>query len=105
MAYVCINCHEQYEDDNDPCYGHEDATPEWPVFHTPSVWADGFGRWHASVPLTGNPRQECAAARALIRAELVARHATPADPDGRGIRFSVTRECVTNHGTVIYGER
>lgn len=64
----------------------------------PTTWADGFGRWHASVPIT-TPTQQALAARRAIKAEL----------DARGDRhpdfpLRVTREHVTNHGTVIYGE-
>jgi hypothetical protein len=64
------------------------------------VWADGFGRWHASVPLVGNPRREAAHARRLIRAALVER-----GPAGCNPTFRITREHVTNHGTVHYVER
>lgn len=66
----------------------------------PTVWADGFGRWHASVPITGNPRSEAAHARRLIMAALVERSNGVDRPV-----FSVTREHVTNHGTVHYVER
>lgn len=67
----------------------------------PNVWADGFGQWHASVPLQGSPTREALAARALIKAAIIARA-----PRGT-IRpyFHVTRKGVTAHGTVIYGER
>ena len=64
-----------------------------------TTWVDGYGLWHASVPIT-TPGRQAAAARRAIRAEL----------DARGDRhpdypLRVTRERVTNHGTVIYRER
>ena len=67
----------------------------------PRVWADGFGRWHASVNLTESRSREARAARALIMAELIERAPSNAP---RPV-FHVTRERVTAHGTVIYGER
>jgi len=69
--------------------------------HNPNVWADGFGSWHASVPLTASPARDAHAARALIKAELQARAPRNSIPP----RFRITRELVTGHGTVIYGER
>jgi hypothetical protein len=66
----------------------------------PVTWADGFGRWHASVPLTDSPLRDALAARRAILAELQARA-----PIGANIVIHVTRERVTNHGTVIYGEK
>jgi hypothetical protein len=66
----------------------------------PTVWADGYGRWHASVPLTDSPLRDALAARRAILAELQARA-----PIGAKISFHVTRERVTNHGTAIYGEK
>ena len=63
-----------------------------------TTWADGYGQWHASVPIT-TPARQAAAARRAIRAELAARGTDPAYP------LRVTRERVTNHGTVIYRER
>jgi hypothetical protein len=46
----------------------------------PSTWADGFGIWHAAVPVTGNARADVATARRLIKDELVARSAPDATP-------------------------
>jgi len=73
----------------------------------PYAWEDGLGRWHASVPLSplpriepGSTRKEAAHARRLIMAELSERTRFGARPV-----FSIRRERVTNHGTVIYGER
>lgn len=66
-----------------------------------TTWADAFGVWHASVPLTGSPRRDADTARAAIRAELVAREAPTWDPSIIG----VTRERVTQHGTAVYRER
>ncbi len=63
-----------------------------------TTWADGFGRWHASVPLTGFPTADANAARKAIRAEIDARGVSSA------YRLRVTRECVTSHGTAKYGE-
>jgi hypothetical protein len=62
------------------------------------TWADGFGVWHASVPLSGSASRDAMRARRQIRAEL----------DARGVsehyRLRVTRERVTNHGTAVYRE-
>lgn len=68
--------------------------------NNPNVWADGFGVWHASVPLTGSPHADALHARRLIIAELVQREGPNFDPS----RVHVTREAVTNHGTVKYKE-
>lgn len=65
-----------------------------------NVWADGFGRWHASVPLTDSRRKDALTARALIREALTEREGPQFDPT----RVHVTRERVTEHGTAIYGE-
>jgi hypothetical protein len=64
------------------------------------VWADGFGRWHASVPLMGSASKEAVAARRAILAELRLRA-----PRDAKLVLRVTRERVTGHGTVIYGEQ
>lgn len=67
----------------------------------PTVWADGFGRWHASVPLSGSRARDAQLARRKIIDEIAYR-------EGRArnrIKVSVTRERVTNHGTAIYGEK
>lgn len=62
----------------------------------PNVWADGFGNWHASVPMT-DARTQARDARRLIAAELRERGESTA-------RLRVARERVTGHGTVIYAE-
>lgn len=66
-----------------------------------TTWADGFGRWHAAVPFTGSRARDAAAARRLIMAELVER----APRNAPAPVFRITRERVTNHGTVVYGEQ
>lgn len=66
----------------------------------PKVWADGFGVWHASVPITGSRQRDALAARRLIVEALSERYAPNYDPR----TTHVTRERVTNHGTVIYQE-
>lgn len=63
-----------------------------------STWADGYGQWHASVTLLGSRNREALAARKAIRDELRARDVSDA------YVLKVTRERVTSHGTVIYGE-
>lgn len=69
--------------------------------NNPTTWADGFGVWHASVPLSGSPRRDAMAAREAIRTELEARYAPNYDPS----TLHVTRERITLHGTVVYRER
>ena len=63
-----------------------------------TTWADGFGIWHASVPLSGSRHKDAMAARKAIREEL----------DSRGVStdyiLKVTLEHVTNHGTATYRE-
>lgn len=64
-----------------------------------NVWADSFGRWHASVPISDSRNRDAHTARKAIRDAL----------DERGERhpdypIRLVRENVTNHGTVIYGE-
>jgi len=65
------------------------------------TWADGFGRWHASVPLSGSRAKDAAVARRAIQAELTERYAPNYD---RGT-LHITRWNVTAHGTAHYGER
>lgn len=64
-----------------------------------TTWADGFGIWHASVPLSGSRHKDAMTARKAIRDELVA---------ARGVfpyyALRVTRERVTFHGTAHYRE-
>jgi len=67
---------------------------------TTQTWADGFGVWHASVPISGSPMRDALTARKAILAELEARE-RHLDPS----RVHVTREHVTNHGTVHYVEK
>lgn len=64
-----------------------------------TTWADGYGRWHASVPLTYSPKDDARKARRLILAELRERSAAV---DPRAVRVEVER--VTGHGTIIYRE-
>ena len=66
----------------------------------PKVWADGFGVWHASVPLSGSRHKDALAARRKIVGALEERYAPNFDPR----RVHVTRERITGHGTVIYKE-
>ncbi len=63
------------------------------------TWADGFGIWHASVPLTASPKQDAQKARRAIIAELRER-VHELDPR----RVQVELERVTAHGTVTYRE-
>jgi hypothetical protein len=65
-----------------------------------NVWADGFGRWHASVPLSGSQQKDARLARKLILAELIERAGPIFDPHC----IHVTRYDVTNHGTAKYRE-
>ena len=64
------------------------------------TWADGFGRWHASVPLTDSRQADAHKARKMIQAELEERYAPNYDPS----TLHVTRERITAHGAAIYGE-
>lgn len=66
-----------------------------------TTWADGFGVWHASVPLTDGRQRDAMTARKAIQAELEERYAPNYDPS----TLHVTREHVTNHGTVHYREK
>lgn len=63
-----------------------------------TTWADGYGVWHASVPLSGSRHKDALAARRAILAEL--RERGHIDPSA----IRVTRERVTNHGTVASRE-
>ena len=64
-----------------------------------NTWADGFGRWHATVSLTDCCHCDAHAARKLIVAELVQREAPNWDPR----TVHVTRTAVTDT-TVTYSE-
>ena len=66
----------------------------------PKVWADGFGVWHASVPLSGSRQRDAALARKMIRAELAERYAPNFDLRVVG----VTRVTVGMLGTAVYRE-
>lgn len=63
-----------------------------------TTWADGFGVWHASVPL-GNG-DEANIAKAAILAELAQR----GDARFAAEHMHVEAEHVTNHGTVVFRE-
>lgn len=65
-----------------------------------TTWADGYGLWHASVPLSGSRTRDAHVARRLIRTELEERYAPSYDRHTLHVR----REHVTNHGTAIYRE-
>lgn len=68
-----------------------------------TTWADGFGVWHASVPITDSRQRDAMAARKAILAELKLRYDAwnrTLDPS----TLHVTREHITNHGTVVYRE-
>ena len=79
------------------------------------TWADGFGTWHASVPLASidlimsDPdaaeSQQASMARDAIIAELAARDNRMGDTErfARAV-MTVERERITNHGTAIYRE-
>lgn len=70
--------------------------------NNPHTWADGFGIWHASVPLSGFPLSDALAARKLIIAELEQREGPNFDPR----TVHVTRERLSSvPGHVIYCER
>jgi hypothetical protein len=65
-----------------------------------TTWADGLGVWHASVPLDTDSERR---AREAILDELRIR-----SHDSRMTfaykHMTVTRERITNHGTVVYVE-
>ena len=63
-----------------------------------TTWADGFGIWHASVPLSGSRHKDAMTARKAILKELAARNVSD------DYRLRVTRERITNHGTAHYRE-
>jgi hypothetical protein len=65
------------------------------------AWADGFGRWHASGPVTVNPLTDARKARKLIIAELTEREGPRFDPT----TVHVTRTAVRADGTAVYSER
>lgn len=43
------------------------------MYRATRTWADGYGRWHATVPTSGNPLRDANKARRLIIAELAQR--------------------------------
>lgn len=61
------------------------------------TWADSYGTWHASVPLTDDSAE---VARNAIIAELRQRWDAP----NTLTRMTVERERVTDQGTVVYAE-
>ncbi len=75
--------------------------------HEGVTWADGFGRWHAAVPMfeqapiggmrVRNERTMAQQARVLIGAELEVRGESTR-------RLRVERTHITGHGTVHYRE-
>jgi len=65
-----------------------------------NCWADGFGRWHASVPLTDSRSKDSRKARALIQEALTEREGPNFDPDSVHVR----RERATANGAVVYRE-
>ncbi|AIG78447.1 Hypothetical protein AJAP_28040 [Amycolatopsis japonica] len=65
-----------------------------------NVWADAFGVWHASVPLSGSRHRDAMRARKLIVDAIAERSGPSFDPS----RVRVTRESITGHGTVKYRE-
>lgn len=66
------------------------------------VWADAFGVWHASVPLSGSAQRDANTARDAIRQGMRDAIGT-AEPDADYV-IRVTREHVTAHGTAVYRE-
>jgi hypothetical protein len=70
-----------------------------------NAWADSYGRWHASVPLTGNALADANKARARIIAELTEREGPNFAPSS--VHVTRTEVCtkVTGRHTVIYSER
>ena len=66
-----------------------------------TTWADGYGRWWASVPLSGSRHRDAPRARRAIVAELEARGGPCFDASA----VRVERAHVTNHGTAKYREK
>ena len=65
------------------------------------TWADGFGTWHASVPITGDDAHDAATAHAAIVNELTQRQGPlPVDYT----RMRVVRTELTDFGTAQYKE-
>lgn len=67
-----------------------------------NVWADAYGVWYASVPLSGSRGRDANEARRVIREGMRSAIGTLEPPADHVIR--VTRVRVTNHGTAIYRE-
>ena len=63
------------------------------------TWADGLGRWHARVPVSGNENANARLAHAAILWELAQR--------GREPRFNVVIDAITEEreGTAVYVEK
>lgn len=64
------------------------------------TWADGYGVWHASVPVDTDSERR---AREAILDELRVR-SHPSHMDFAYKHMTVTLDRITNHGTVIYRE-
>lgn len=97
--------HVHPRDVNDPtavARAMVETLPADDVVHraTVTTWADGFGNWHASVPLGASRQAEAREARRAIIAELSERYA---DYDARTLHVH-RAGLPTNHGTVTYSE-
>lgn len=62
-----------------------------------TTWADGYGTWHASVPLDTDSERR---AREAILDQIRVR----GDATFAAEHMIVTRERITNHGTAVYRE-
>lgn len=72
------------------------------VYRATRTWADGFGRWHASVPTSGHPLRDANRARRMIITELAQREGSTFDPR----TVHVTRDHFRfNDAAVVYSER
>jgi hypothetical protein len=71
-----------------------------PEKRPPVTWADGYGRWHASVSLAHGP-SAAHIARQAIREELRQRGETRT---GAASFFRLIRVGATGHGTVEFRE-
>ena len=50
------------------------------LYRATRTWADGYGRWHATVPVSGHPLRDANRARRLIIGELSQREGSKFDP-------------------------
>lgn len=72
------------------------------MYRATRVWADGFGRWHATVPVSGHPLTDANKARRLIIAALSEREGPKFDPR----RVRVSRGEFSHQDAVVeYAER